>query len=335
MWKGGDGTAERRYLETVRLVSRQFQRLFDFTADRTRWDLLIAYSPYPDEALHAWWGFLDATLSGYDPALAGRLRPFLDDVLRVVDDFVGHVRERALPGTILAVATDHGMVGVNRAVNLNVVLQKAGLEALKPDGAIDLSRSRAIYFPGNSGYFLVNKASRPRGIVRPEEQDDVLGRLAAVLLDVRDPDTGQSVVRSVTDPRRWGRDPAIGGPQGGDLYVDLAPGFATSAALKGKTVEPIEPKGEHMLGPERPEMLGAFTIAGPGVSTGAGLGFIRQIDVAPTLAALLGISPPAQAVGGVLCGALAQFGGAPGVESAPSDFPRCAPPAVFESPPSP
>jgi hypothetical protein len=165
--------------------------------------------------------------------------------------------------------------------------------------------------------------------------DDVLGRLAAVLLDVRDPDTGRGVVRSVADPRRWGRDPAIGGPQGGDLYVDLEPGFAPSAALRGKTVESVVPRGEHLQDPRRPEMLASFAIAGPGISAGAGLGVIRQIDVAPTLAALLGISPPAQSVGGVLCGALARLGGAPGVESAPSDFPRCASPAVFESPPSP
>jgi hypothetical protein len=252
----------------------------------------------------------------------------------VVDDYVGRVRERAGPGTILAVASDHGMAGVNRVVNLNVVLQRAGLEALNPDGAIDLSRSRAVYFPGNSGYFLLNRTSRPRGIVRSEEEDDVLRRLAAVLLEVRDPDTGQGVVRGVADPRRWGRDPAIGGPQGGDLYLDLAPGYATSAALRGKAVEPIEPRGDHMLGPERPEMLAAFAIAGPGVSAGADLGFIRQIDIAPTVSALLGISPPAQSVGGVLCGALSRFGHAPGVESAPSDSPRCASPAAFEPPSS-
>jgi predicted AlkP superfamily phosphohydrolase/phosphomutase len=334
LWKGGDGTAERRYLETARLVSRQFVRLFDFGADRTRWDLLIAYLPYPDEALHTWWGFLDTTLPVHDPGLAARLRPFLDEVFRVVDEVVGHVRERAGSDTILAVASDHGMAGVYRAVNLNVVLQKAGLEALKPDGAIDLSRSRAVYFPGNSGFFLVNRTSRPRGIVRPEEEDDVLGRLAAVLLEVRDPDTGQSVVRSVADPRRWGREPAIGGPQGGDLYVDLAPGFATSAVLKGNTVEPIEPRGEHLLAPERPELLASFAIEGPGVSRGVGLDFIRQVDIAPTLAALLGIPPPSQSVGGVLCGALARIGSSAGVESAPSDFPRCASPAVFERPSS-
>ena len=306
LWERGDGTAERRYLETVHLVSRQFQRLFDFGLDRTRWDLLVAYSPYPDEVLHTWLGYLDPTLAGYDAELAARLKPFLDDALRVVDGYIGHVRERAGPGTIVAVGSDHGMVGVSRVVKLNVALERAGLVVLKPDGAIDLARSRALYFPGNSGYFLINRVSRPQGIVPPEEEEEVLRRLTAALVDIRDPATRQRVVTRVIDPLLWTGDPAIGGPQGGDLYIDLAPGYATSAALKGKIVEPIPPKGEHMLSPQRPEMLASFAIAGPGVSAGADLGFIRQIDIAPTLSALLGIEPPAHAVGGPLCGALAR-----------------------------
>jgi hypothetical protein len=36
------------------------------------------------------------------------------------------------------------------------------------------------------------------------------------------------------------------------------------------------------------------------------LGRIRQVDIAPTLAALLGLGPPAQAVGRVLEAALAE-----------------------------
>jgi arylsulfatase A-like enzyme len=53
-------------------------------------------------------------------------------------------------------------------------------------------------------------------------------------------------------------------------------------------------------------MWAAFAVAGPGVASGADLGLIRQIDIAPTLCALLGIDPPARAAGRVLTGALAR-----------------------------
>ena len=61
-----------------------------------------------------------------------------------------------------------------------------------------------------------------------------------------------------------------------------------------------------MMDPQRREMQASFTVRGPGVSAGADLGLIRQIDIAPTLCALLGIGPPAQATGQVIDAALAR-----------------------------
>jgi len=306
--RGGDGTAEARYLETVALVALQSRKLFDFALEHTLWDLLIAYLPYPDEALHSWFGYLDPTLPGHDAAMAARLRPFMDQVLQIVDDYVGHIRERAGADAIVAIAGDHGMVGTNRTVQFNVALQKAGLLSLAADGSIDLFRTRAVYFPGNQGYFLVNRVGHQEGVVRPEEEDAVLQQLDGVLRRIQDPETGAPIVTGILDPRTWKGDPGIGGPQGGDLYMSLAPGYRASADLKGNVVEAIPPAGEHMLDPERPDMQVAFVMAGPGVSQGADLGAIRQVDIAPTLCALLGIDPPAQAAGSVLAAALARPG---------------------------
>lgn len=303
--KGGDGTAETRYLETVALEALQCRRLFDFAREHTRWDLLIAYLPYPDEAMHAWLGYLDPALPGHDAALAARLRPFMDQVLGIVDEYVGHVSEAAGADSIVTIAGDHGMVGTNRSVQFNVALQKAGLLSLAADGSIDLFRTRAVYFPGNQGYFLVNRVGHQQGVVLPEDEDAVLRQLTEALRRIRDPDTGAQIVTDILDPRTWKGQPGIGGPQGGDLYMRLAPGYRASADLKRNVVEAIPPSGEHMLDPERPEMQVAFVMAGPGVTRGADLGPIRQIDIAPTLCALMGIDPPAQAVGSVLTAALA------------------------------
>src|SRR5262249_26383803 len=152
LWQGGDGTAERRYLETAALSVRQLTRLTDFAFDRTAWSLLLTYLPYPDESLHTWLGRLDPAVPGHDPALAARLRPHLDESLRLVDGFLGHLSDRAGPNVVLAVAADHGLAGVARVVRPNVALAQAGLLALDAQGQVDLTRSRAIYFPGNSGF---------------------------------------------------------------------------------------------------------------------------------------------------------------------------------------
>jgi predicted AlkP superfamily phosphohydrolase/phosphomutase len=305
LWDGGDGTAERRYLETVALMLRQFRRLNDFAIDRTSWDLLLTYLPQPDEAFHLWLGRLDPTLPHHDPALASRLRPLLDALLGRVDAEVGHLVERAGPRAVVAVASDHGQMATDRVVRPNVALARAGLLALDDDeeGRVDLSRTRAVYFPGNSAFVLVNRAGRPSGIVRPDEEEGVRRQVRETLRALRDPE-GRAPVLDVIEPRP-GDQPGVGGPTGGDLYLSLAPRYRLSPATDGEAVGPVTPTGEHLTNPERPGMWAAFSVAGAGVASGVDLGLIRQIDIAPTLCALIGIDPPAQATGTALHAGLA------------------------------
>jgi predicted AlkP superfamily phosphohydrolase/phosphomutase len=301
---GGDGTAEERYLETAALLVRQFGRLFSFAAERTQWEVLVAYLPQPDEALHEWLGLLDSGRRGHDPALAARLRPYLDRLLRIVDGYVGALVAPAGEDTVVAVVSDHGQVAVDRSLRLNVALAKAGLLATQDDGAIDLARTRVVW--ASAGYFLINRVARPGGIVTPKEEDGLRAALAARLRDLRDPETGGLLVTRVLDPRTEGRALGLGGAAGGDLYVSLTPGYLPSAETRGELVTRIPPIGEHMLDPELREMQGMFVVAGPGVAAGTNLGPVRAIDIAPTLSALIGIDPPAQAEGVALGAALAR-----------------------------
>jgi predicted AlkP superfamily pyrophosphatase or phosphodiesterase len=308
LWDGGDGTAERRYLETVALAVRQASRLNDFVIDRAGWELLLTYLPIPDEAVHLWYGYLDASLPSHDPALAARLRPFLDDVLRLADGEIGHLVRRGGKDTIVAVGGDHGIMGVDRELRPNVLLRQAGLLAVDADGRVDLARTRAYYSPGQ--YVLVNRTSRAGGIVPPAEEEAVRRSVGQALRAVSN-GSRPPIVLDVLDPRTPGRVPSFGGPHGGDLYLSVAPGYNVSARLDGEAVERIRPRGEHLLDPERPSMHVAFAVAGAGVAAGADLGQIRQIDIAPTLCLLLGIEPPAQATGVVLRPALAHKGQMP------------------------
>jgi predicted AlkP superfamily phosphohydrolase/phosphomutase len=305
LWEGGDGTAEERYLETLALVARQLDRLNAFMIERGRFDVLVTYLPAPDEFLHLWLGYLDPHLPGHDPALAARLRPFVDRGYVLVDDYLERLAARLGPDTVLAVAADHGLVGVSRVVRPNVALAAAGLLTLDASGAVDLSHTRALYFPGNQGYVLVNGTGHPSGIVADRDLPGVRRAVEEALLGIRDPTTGQAVVLAVR-PADPAADPATGGTSGGDLYLSLATGYTLAPDWQGDLVSPITPRGEHMLDPSRAEMHAAFSLAGPGVQTASDLGTIRLIDVAPTLCALLGIDPPRQAVGRVLEAALAR-----------------------------
>ncbi len=310
LWEGGDGTAERRYLETVALTVRQMSRLNDFAIDRTAAELLLTYLPFPDESLHLWYGFLDPTLPSHDRALAARLRPFLDQVLRLADGEIGHLVRRAGKEAIVAVAGDHGVVGVDHELRPNVVLRQAGLLALDAAGHVDLAHTRAYYASGQ--FVLINRAARTGGTVAPSDEESVRREVTQALRAVKSPDARGPIVLDVLDPRKPGQVPSFGGPTGGDLYLSVAPGYNVTARLDGdEAILKVRPRGEHFLDPERPAMHAGFALAGPGVAAGVDLGPIHQIDIAPTLCLLLGIEPPAQATGQVLRPALARPGAMP------------------------
>jgi predicted AlkP superfamily phosphohydrolase/phosphomutase len=307
LWEGGDGTAEARYVESAALVARQFSRLDEFAFARTQWDLLVTYLPYPDEALHRWYGRLDPSLPGHDPEVARRLRPYLDRVLGVVDAYIGTLEDNAGPDAVLVVASDHGMGTAARTFRPNVALARAGLLALDASGRVDLSRTRAAYFAGNTGHVRVNRAALPGGIVAPADEAAVRAEVKAALSAVTDPQTGRPLgvrVFDLHDPRP-GESPSRGAVAAGDLFIELAaPAMAISASTSGAVLGPMDPEGAHYQDPESPRLLGALAFAGPGIPAGVDLGVVRQIDVAPSLAALMEIEPPRDAEGKAIPGLL-------------------------------
>ncbi len=305
LWEGGDGTAEQRFLETVALSARQLGRLTELGVRRTDWSLLVTYLPFPDEFSHHWLGFLTPGLPGHDPALAARLQPYWDRGLALIDQQIGLVEELAGPDVIVALAGDHGQAPVHRVVRPNAALRAAGLLAVGADGKVDLARTKALYFLPGAGFVLLNKASRPGGVVAPADEAAVAAAVRRALTAVRDPRTGERLVLDVLDARGGPGPFGLGGPNGGDLYLSVAPGTDVEPSLDGPTAAEVTPHGAHILDPARPEMQALFALAGPGVKAGADLGVIRHVDVAPTLCELLGLEPPAQAVGHVLSGALA------------------------------
>lgn len=306
MMRGGDGTAERRYLETVLLTQRHLMAATRWAAESLPWDLLFTYTPFPDEAEHLWRGWLEPSLPGHRPEIAERLRPVLEEVYRTCDEFLGTLMRLRPPNTVLALVADHGMEGINRDVNINTVLQRSGLLVLDGQGRADLTRTRAFYPPINNGYILINTRDRREGIVGAEERAQVVTALRRALGEVRD-DAGRQVVTAVIDAQTEGEAMGIGGEAGGDVYLDLLPGYDFDARLgAADVIRPREPFGVHVFNPQRPTMRTIMVLNGPGVAAGRRLTSVRTIDFAPTLAELLGIAPPRDARGRVLVEALSR-----------------------------
>ncbi|MEM7481013.1 MAG: alkaline phosphatase family protein [Acidobacteriota bacterium] len=315
---GGDGQAEERVLELTAFDVEQSRRATRWAIDRWQPEVLFHYLPMADPAGHTWYGVFDPTSPSHDPATAEVLWPYYARVFALLDGWLGSVLEKLPSETAVVVTSDHGMAGVSQDLLVNAVLEQAGLLVRLDRGgdqggswraAIDLSRTRILAAEFGDAFFLkVNDTSWKDGIVAPEDREAVLEQAAEALLAVRHPVTGEAPVTRVFRPQE---EPEMegGGPSGGDLYFSLAPGYYPRRGLAepGVLFEATRlpwGEGQHGFPPRRREMHAIFYAAGPGLRQGVDIGPIRHIDVAPTVAALLGISAPPQATGRVVVEAL-------------------------------
>lgn len=296
---GGSGGAEARYLETVRFAQHQLMETNRWALAHLPWDLFFAYTPFPDESEHLWRGYLDPGLSTYREEVADRLRPFLEQVYKTSDDHLGLFLADRPADTIVAVISDHGMQGANKRFAINRLLQQKGLLAIDAQGRIDLSKTKVLYPSINNGYLLINSIDRKNGIVAAEQRKELARQLGELLSEVRDSD--QPVVKNVYDAEIHGAEMGMGGPSGGDIYIELAPGYDFDPRTTPEPViTQVEPYGSHGASPEQSSMRTLMLFQGPGIAAGRRLQNVRIIDFVPTISGLLGFPAPKNSSGRVL-----------------------------------
>jgi hypothetical protein len=193
---------------------------------------------------------------------------------------------KAWRDTTLVIVSDHGMTAYTKTVDVAATLAEAGV------------RARVIHGMATAQVYLA----------RPEQA----GRAIEVL-------------RAFPGLAAWRRDEIPEAlryrhPRVGDVLalaeppLALLPGSDRGARFGGLARLFGGALGAHGYDPARfPEMHGIFVAKGRGVAAGVHLPRVRAIDVAPTVAALLGIEAPAQSEGVALEG----IGAPPSASSPP------------------
>jgi predicted AlkP superfamily pyrophosphatase or phosphodiesterase len=197
---------------------------------------------------------------------------------RLVGDVVQAVKDSGLQdSTTLFVATDHGFKKVQKVIFPNVVLKKAGhLKALTT--SITHCEVAAVAEGGLAFVYVTDPAKR-----------------AALLPGLKELFAKTEGVSQVID----GNDgPKLGMPtptenQGmGDLILYAKDGYAFKDGVAGDNeVGPSENYvGTHGYLNSDPELDGIFITAGAGIKKGVVIPRITNLDVAPTIAKLLGLT---------------------------------------------
>ncbi|HEX6536500.1 MAG TPA: alkaline phosphatase family protein [Gemmatimonadaceae bacterium] len=299
--RGGDGTAELRFLESAELLTRQSIRGARWMWRTHRPRLMLDYFPLADEVDHAWYGRVLPGTAPFDSVVSPRLERMRDRAWTLVDLRLAALRRlvAADANAALFVGGDHGMRATWMDFRPNVALRDAGLLVTDSSGRIDLSRTRAL--SPNSYWVMVNRTAWKGGIVPPERERAVLDSAASALERARGKDGAPIVTRiwRSADVDTLG----MGGAVGGDLYYEVAPGYRWTSSARGGVWSPAAPEGEHGYPSIDADMQTVFCAAGRAFGARR-IGAVRTIDEAPTVAAWLGIPAPPMARGRSVLGAL-------------------------------
>lgn len=174
------------------------------------------------------------------------------------------------------VTADHGFADYTKNINLNVLLRAKGLLTTAGNNVVEAK----VHFlsEGGAGYLYVRNAAERAAIIA-----DLVPALRAV--------EGIEAVIAPAEFASVGHVPPEQNPHEPDLLVAAAPGynFADSLASKELIVPTGGLKGTHGNHPANPLMDAAFAAWGAAIRPGVVVDKIRNVDVAPTMAAVLGL----------------------------------------------
>jgi len=274
-------------------------------------DLFVTVFQSTDKVQHMFWRLIDPQHPMYNRKLAARYGDAIDRVYMRADTLVGTLLTRCKDGrTTLIVCSDHGFASFRKAVNINTWLVRNGymtlsrldpvrdrnLEDLFGRGTfwpnVDWSKTRAYALA--LGQIYVNmKGREARGIVPPGKpyeavRDELVKKFGAL----RDPDTGEPVVRKVYTKEELYKGPYF--DEAPDLVVGFERGYRVSwqTSLGGIPPEIIEPNERRWSADHcsvDPDLV-------PGVlfsSRGMDATTPSIVDIAPSVLRRLGIAAPA------------------------------------------
>lgn len=270
-------------------------------------DLMALMLDGTDKIQHQAWHVLDPKY--WDPAAASesrrKVRALVLDYFRGLDDYIRQLHQAAGPDSQLVIVSDHGFTGAEKVVRINKYLESLGVLAWRQsDGSeaerrrdqanfanLDWTRTRAYCpTPSSNGVVIRMKSDKNPGGVDPAEYEGFRDRLIADLMALKDPETGEAVIKDVLK-----REDAFPGPamdQAPDLTLVLADhGFVSVRNLAPAVVTRPVPMGTH-----HPD--GIFVMAGPGVRRAHGA-VLSIVDTAAVVAHSLGLEIPADFEGKV------------------------------------
>ncbi len=310
--------SEQVWFEQNERLAQHLKKLALYNLKRKDWDALLLYFPIVDDTTHRYLvrNPRQADYDAEDGNRRARYNGYVERAYREIDRILKELMDAAPPETNFLIISDHGMVPTHTTLMLNNFLAASGFTVTNDDQ----SEVRAVV-DGAGAHIYVNVSGRQKnGGVAANKLNEYARRIQAACQKLRDPVTGETVFQTTLLGSELSEVRLGESARTGDVFVSARPGFSLSGRLLPEVpiFVPSSPRAdirEHFaknqatkefmeagganetgvgvhghLGTVR-EIQSIFFAYGPNVPKKA-LGVIEGIDVAPTIAALLGIKPP-------------------------------------------
>ncbi|MEZ0388445.1 MAG: alkaline phosphatase family protein, partial [Verrucomicrobium sp.] len=177
--------------------------------------------------------------------------------------------------TTFIVTSDHGFITYNKMIQPNVLLKQMGL--IKALGSKPTQRQVWSYSQGAAFIYILDDANRDTLL------KEVTPKLAAM--------EGVEEVIEEKDFAKYGMVTRDKDGRAPDLILSAKDGYYFSDNVGGEEliVATDGPKGAHGYSPSNPLMDASFVASGAGIKKGVVLDTMANVDVAPTIARLLGV----------------------------------------------
>jgi predicted AlkP superfamily pyrophosphatase or phosphodiesterase len=199
---------------------------------------------------------------------------------RLIGDLISAVDRSGLrEKTTIVVATDHGFKKVTKFIQPNVALKKAGLaRGLGP--TISSCDAYVMAQGGMAFAYVTNPARRAELLPQLKEMFTSMEGIAGVIAGEKGHELGMPTP---------GENPGMG-----DLILYAKDGYAFRKEVTGDDVviPAVNYAGTHGYRNSDPELDGIFIANGPDIKPGTVVERVNNLDVAPTLAKIMGVTLP-------------------------------------------
>ncbi|TXT66169.1 MAG: putative Type I phosphodiesterase/nucleotide pyrophosphatase/phosphate transferase [Promethearchaeota archaeon] len=314
------------YLEYAQRETNTIGKSIRYIKETMGWDMCYFHVHLLDSVNHKELAYTMKDSPIYSEENEQAANKNIENAYKIIDGLVGYLMDYCVDEhTIVAFVSDHGAMPAWKVVNIPLALMEAGLLSYKWKSSenqfvVDWKKTSA--FPYNEPPFIwINRRGRdPQGIVSPAQYESVRDNVIDVLNSLRDPHTGDKIVKFALR-REEAAVLGLNGERIGDIVYFLNPPYQiydeileqlnTSKVSPKYMANPLVYPAEHCFGAHAyylpTQTFGDYSnsvpivLKGPGLKEGAHMERpVNLIDLAPTFSHILKIPQPKHSQGRVL-----------------------------------